>query len=67
MKEHGVGGQEKYVLVLALVLLLCYWASLFNLSWSQYLDLENKELNKVLYKVPPSSRILVVYLGLSFT
>lgn len=30
----------------------------FNLSWSQYLDLENKGLNKVLYKVPSSSRVL---------
>lgn len=26
-KNMGLGGQEKCILVLALVLLLCYWAS----------------------------------------
>lgn len=59
-------GQENGVLVLALALLSCSWTSLLiSLGLNTWIW-KIKGWSKGLFKVPSSSRILVVYLGLSF-
>lgn len=68
LEEQGIGGggQEKCILVLAVALVLCSWESPLISPGLNFWIWKIKELSKVLNKVPSSSRILIVYLGLSF-
>lgn len=77
LEEQGIGGgggvggcggvwQEKCILVLAVALVLCSWESPLISPGLNFWIWKINELSKVLNKVPSSSRILIVYLGLSF-